>query len=157
VYQRQDQIIENRDQLEVILVRAHVEAKKAWEIGATENEMKDILTGIRHAQWRWDYAAASHGGSFHSPVEISRTIAGAIDIAQEARIMLARLLINKGYQGEVPYPDISTKAKAQQFIGLDMEALNAEKALFMQNIVPLWDQAAEERHSAWGTRSLQSN
>jgi nitrite reductase (cytochrome c-552) len=155
VYQRQDQIIENRDQLEVILVRAHVEAQKAWELGATESEMKDILTAIRHAQWRWDYAAASHGGSFHSPVEISRTIAGAIDIAQEARIMLARLLIIKGYQGEVPYPDISTKAKAQQFVGLDMETLNAEKALFLQNIVPLWDQAAEERHRAWGSRSLQ--
>lgn len=155
VYQRQDQIIENRDQLEVILVRAHVEAKKAWDLGATESEMKDILTAIRHAQWRWDYAAASHGGSFHSPVEISRTIATGIDIAQEGRIMLARLLIKKGFDGEVPYPDISTKAKAQQFIGLDMDALNAEKEIFLKNIVPQWDKAADERHAAWGSRSLQ--
>ena len=67
VYERQDKIIENRDKLEELIVRAHLEAKKAWDMGATDAEMKDILTGIRHAQWRWDYAAASHGGSFHAP------------------------------------------------------------------------------------------
>jgi nitrite reductase (cytochrome c-552) len=33
--------------------------------------MKEILQGIRHAQWRWDYAAARHGASFHAPIEIS--------------------------------------------------------------------------------------
>ncbi|MDD4109838.1 MAG: ammonia-forming cytochrome c nitrite reductase subunit c552, partial [Prolixibacteraceae bacterium] len=75
VYERQDRVIENRDELERLLVRAHIEAQKAWELGATEDQMADILQNIRHAQWRWDYAAASHGGSFHSPVEISRTIA----------------------------------------------------------------------------------
>jgi len=149
VYQRQDQIIENRDQLERLLVRAHTEAQKAWELGASEEEMADILTAIRHAQWRWDYAAASHGASFHSPVEISRTIATAIDIIQEGRIKLARLLLVKGFDGEVPYPDISTKAKAQAFIGLDMDALNAEKELFLKNIVPQWDKAAEARHASW--------
>ena len=149
VYQRQDQIIGNRDQLERLLVRAHVEAKKAWELGATDEEMADVLTAIRHAQWRWDYVAASHGGSFHSPVEVSRTIASAIDIIQEGRIRLARLLLNRGYKWEVPYPDISTKAKAQRFIGLDMDALNAEKAFFLQTLVPVWDSIAAERHASW--------
>lgn len=145
VYQRQDQIIENRDQLERLLVRAHVEAKKAWELGATESEMEDILTAIRHAQWRWDYSAASHGGSFHSPVEVSRTIGTAISIVQEGRIELVRLLMNKGFTGPVPYPDIATKSKAQQFIGLDMDALHAEKEFFLGNIVPVWDSLAAER------------
>lgn len=149
VYQRQDQIIENRDQLERLLVRAHTEARKAWELGATEEEMADIVTAIRHAQWRWDYAAASHGGSFHSPVEVSRTIATAIDMVQEGRIMLARLLLSRGLTGEVPYPDISTKAKAQQFIGLDMDALHAEKESFLHTLVPLWDSVAAERHRSW--------
>ncbi|HER10061.1 MAG TPA: ammonia-forming cytochrome c nitrite reductase [Bacteroides sp.] len=149
VYQRQDQIIENRDQLERLLVRAHTEAQKAWELGATEDEMKEILTAIRHAQWRWDYAAASHGASFHSPVEVSRTIATAIDIIQEGRIRLARLLLNRGFTAEVPYPDITTKAQAQQFIGLDMDALNAAKALFLQTLVPVWDSIAAERHASW--------
>src|SRR5690606_31386585 len=127
VYERQDRIAENRKELEKQLVRAHVEAQKAWELGATENQMKDILTGIRHAQWRWDYVAASHGGSFHSPVESGRTIANGITIAQETRIKLARLLADLGHNQEIPYPDIATKEKAQEFIGLDMENLHEEK------------------------------
>jgi nitrite reductase (cytochrome c-552) len=149
VYERQDRIIENRDELEKLLVRAHVEAQKAWELGATEEQMKDILTGIRHAQWRWDYAAASHGGSFHSPVEIGRTIANGIAIAQEARIKLTRLLAQFGMNEEIPYPDISTKAKAQEFIGLDMDKLNAEKQEFLRTMVPEWDKEAAEREASW--------
>jgi len=31
---------------------AHLEATKAWELGATEEEMKPVLMDIRHAQWR---------------------------------------------------------------------------------------------------------
>ncbi len=148
VYDRQDKIIENRDKLEELVVRAHVEAKKAWDVGATEDQMKDILMGIRHAQWRWDYAAASHGGSFHSPVETSRVIATGIDITQETRIKLARLLAQLGHNEEVPYPDISTKAKAQEFIGLDMEKLNKEKKSFKENLVPQWIKEAQAREKS---------
>ena len=99
----------------------HVEAKYAWDNGATEDQMKDILMDIRHAQWRWDYAAASHGGSFHSPVEIGRIITTGIEIAGEGRVKLARLLASMGHNEEVPYPDITTKAKAQTYIGLDVK------------------------------------
>lgn len=149
VYDRQDKIIQNRDKLEELLVRAHVEAKKAWDLGATEEQMKDILMDIRHAQWRWDYSAASHGASFHAPVETGRVIANGITIAQEARIKLARLLASLGHNEEVPYPDIATKAKAQQFIGLDMDQLEAEKAVFLQNVVPEWDRKAKEREARY--------
>ncbi len=147
VYTRQDMIIQNRDKLEELVVRAHVEAKTAWELGATDAQMKDILMDIRHAQWRWDYAASGHGGSFHSPVEISRVIGTGIDVAQEGRIKLARLLLNLGYKGEVPYPDITTKAKAQEFIGLPMDKLNNEKQRFLKDLVPQWNKKAEERES----------
>ncbi len=92
VYTRQKKSTESRLKLEDALVKAHIEAKKAWDLGATEVQMKDILTDIRHAQWRWDYAAASHGGSFHSPVEIGRVISSGLDAAAEARIKLSRLL-----------------------------------------------------------------
>ena len=51
------------------LVRAHYEAAAAWEAGATEEELKDALTAIRHAQWRWDFAIASHGVHMHNPTE----------------------------------------------------------------------------------------
>jgi len=154
VYERQDRIIENRDELERLIVRSHVEAKAAWDYGATEEQMKEILQGIRHAQWRWDYSAASHGASFHSPVETGRVIATGITIAQETRIKLARLLAELGHNEEIAYPDISTKALAQKYIGLDIPALQAEKNTFLQNLVPQWDAQAEQRESGWVIKTL---
>jgi len=149
VYERQDRIIENRDKLEEILVRAHVEAKKAWDLGATEEIMKPVLVKIRHAQWRWDYAAASHGGSFHSPVETGRIISTGLTRGQDARILLARILADLGHNKPIAYPDIATKAKAQKYIGLDMKKLRAEKAAFKKNILPKWDKQAAERESKY--------
>jgi nitrite reductase (cytochrome c-552) len=149
VYDRQLKIIENRDELEKLLVRAHVEAKLAWDKGATQEQMKDILMDIRHAQWRWDYAAASHGGSFHSPVEISRVIASGITIAQEGRLKLARQLARLGYNEPVSYPDIDTKAKAQEYIGLPMEELKADKKSFLEHVIPEWDKQAAEREKTY--------
>jgi nitrite reductase (cytochrome c-552) len=154
VYERQRRIIENRDVLEELIVRAHVEAKKAWDLGATEEQMKDILWDIRHAQWRWDYAAASHGGSFHSPVETSRVISKGITIAQEARIKLARLLSKLGFNEEVPYPPIETKADAQKFIGLDAEKLKSNKRQFISNTLPKWLEKAKQREKEWGVKQL---
>jgi nitrite reductase (cytochrome c-552) len=149
VYERQDKIIENRDKLEVLLVRAHVEAGKAWELGATEIEMKEILKDIRKAQWRWDFVAASHGASFHAPLEMGRVLGAGLTYAQEARIKLARLLVKKGFDGEVSYPDISTKAKAQKYIGLDMVKLNAEKEIFKKTTLVNWLNQAKERESKY--------
>jgi nitrite reductase (cytochrome c-552) len=149
VFDRQDKVIENRDKLEELIVRAHLEAKKAWDLEASEDEMQEILMGIRHAQWRWDYAAAAHGGSFHAPLETSRIISTGITIAQETRIKLSRLLASKGFNEELPYPDISTKAKAQEFIGLDMAKLNKEKEEFLETVVPQWLEQAKEREASW--------
>ncbi len=126
------------DKPETLLVRSHVEAKTAWDKGASEEQMKDILNDIRRAQWRWDFSAAGHGNSFHSPVEISRIIAGGIAFAQEARVRLARVLSSLGYNQEVPYPDINTKTKAQEYTGLDMKKLNEEKQVFIGTIIPEW-------------------
>ena len=154
VYERQDRIIENRDKLEELLVRAHVEAKLAWDKGATEEQMKDILMDIRHAQWRWDYAAASHGGSFHSPVETGRVISTGITIAQEGRIKLARLLANLGHNKEVAYPDIETKEKAQKFIGLNADKLNSDKQQFLDEIVPKWLEEAKKREASWSVKRI---
>lgn len=154
VYERQDKIKQNRDKLEVLLVRAHVEAGKAWELGANENQMTAILQDIRHAQWRWDFVAASHGGSFHSPIESARIISMGIDIAQEARIKLARVLASVNFNQEIPYPDIATKAKAQKYIGLDIEKMNADKKRFMDEVVPEWDAKAAEREATYETSNI---
>lgn len=155
VYERQDRIIENRDKLEELLVRAHIEAKYAWDHGATEQQMKQILMDIRHAQWRWDYAAASHGGSFHSPVETLRVISTGINIAQEGRLKLARLLAQLGHNKEIPYPDINTKEKAQQYIGLDINKLKKEKQQFVEDVLPKWLEEAKKRESSWDVKSLK--
>ncbi|CAH8283315.1 nitrite reductase (cytochrome c-552) [Mariniflexile fucanivorans] len=157
VYDRQQKAAENRIKLEDFLVKAHIEAKKAWDLGATEEQMKDILMDIRHAQWRWDYAAASHGASFHAPVEIARVLGGGFSIVQDARVKLARLLAELGHNKPVDMPDISTKEKAQEYIGLDIEKLKQEKKEFKKNLVPKWLEAAKKRESTYGSKKIAQN
>src|SRR5690606_12239040 len=147
VYDRQRKATENRIKLEDLLVKAHIEAGKAWELGATDAQMKDILMSIRHAQWRWDYTPASHGASFHSPVEVGRVLGSGLAEAQEARVKLVRLLANLGYTDAVPMPAISSKEKAQKFIGLDMEKLINEKEKFKTNALPKWLEEAKAREA----------
>lgn len=149
VYSRQDKIKENVNILENLLVKAHVEAKAAWDKGANEKQMQTILMDIRHAQWRWDYSVAAHGASFHSPVETGRIVSSGINIAQEARIKLTRLLADLGYNKEVEMPDISTKARAQEYIGLDMAKLNTNKEEFLETVVPQWLEEASQRESKY--------
>lgn len=148
VIDRQNSIIEIRDRAEVLLVKAHVEAKAAWDAGATEEEMKNVLTLIRHSQWRWDYAAASHGGSFHAPIETARIIGTSIEKSQEARILLSKILLKYGIN-EVDYPDIDTKAKAQSYIGLDMTNLKSEKNAFLNGLLIDWITEAEAREKTY--------
>jgi nitrite reductase (cytochrome c-552) len=156
VYERQDKLIQNRDKLEELLVRGHLEAKAAWDAGATEVQMAPILQDLRHAQWRWDFVAAGHGNSFHAPVECARIVGTGLEKAQNARIQLARLLSKLGVEGEVPYPDLSTKAKAQAFIGLDLDKLKAEKAAFKKNLLPKWLEEAKKREEGWGKKMSHS-
>ena len=139
VYISQDKIKEIRDKAEIMLMKAHVEAKKAWDADADEKEMKPVLDRIRNAQWYWDYAAASHGASFHAPLETARIISLSLEESQEARVILARILVERGITDEIPYPDIYSKTKAQEYIGLPMGQLLSEKNEFLRTIVPGWD------------------
>ena len=100
--------------------------------------MKPILQLIRSSQWRWDYAFASHGASFHAPQEVQRLFSDGLVQAQEARLQLSKVLAKHGFIGDVPMPDISTKEKAQAYIGLDMKKLNDKKQRFLKEIVPKW-------------------
>ncbi len=152
-----DKVLNARGILEHLLVKLHIEAEFAWKQGATEEQMKDILMDIRHAQWRWDYAAASHGGAFHAPIEALRVISTGIEIAQDGRLKLVRVLSELGYTDEVPMPDVSTKAKAQTYIGLDMDKLNAEKQDFINNILPQWMDKAEKREATYITNTASGN
>jgi nitrite reductase (cytochrome c-552) len=59
--------------------------------------------------------------------------------------MLAKVLAKHGFIGDVPMPDISTKAKVQKYIGLDMNTLNDNKKRFLQEIEPKWIEEARKK------------
>lgn len=143
VYERQQKANELRVLLEKELAKAHIEAKFAWDKGATENEMKEILMLIRQAQWRWDFGVSSHGGSFHAPQETMRILGHGLNKAFQARMAINKVLVSHRYTDDVPLPDISTKEKAQQYIGLDMPAEKAAKDKFLKEVVPGWLQKAK--------------
>lgn len=141
---RKAQIKEIKLKAERQLVHAHFEAKAAWDAGATPEEMAAALQDIRHAQWRWDYAIASHGIHMHAPEVGLHVLATSLEKSSEARAKLVRILAKKGITDEIKLPDISTKAKAQAAIGLDMPKLEAEKAEFIKTVVAGWDESAKK-------------
>ncbi|MEA5043921.1 MAG: ammonia-forming cytochrome c nitrite reductase subunit c552, partial [Petrimonas sp.] len=110
---------------------------------ATEAQMKEVLQLLRQSQWRWDYAVASHGGSFHSPIEFQRILSLSLDRAHKARFAISKVLAQLGHIGDVPMPDISTKEKAQAYIGLDIPKEREAKKQFMETVVPKWLETAK--------------
>ena len=144
VYERQEKCTEVRNRAEQELARAHFEAKFIIDKGASEAEMKPIQALLRKSQWRWDYAIASHGATFHAPQEVTRLLANAVDYAQQARLLIAKVAARHGHTGDIPVPDYSTKAKAQMAIGLDMPTLKAKKQKFLETIVPKWIEDAKK-------------
>lgn len=147
--ERKQKVGELKTSAETQLVKAHFEAKAAWDAGATEAEMKPILMDIRHSQWRWDYATASHGVAAHAADEALRILGTSVDKAANARIKLAQLLAAKGVKQPIAYPDTSTKAKAQAALGMDMKTMNAEKEAFKKNLVPKWQEEAKKREATY--------
>ncbi|MBU1399348.1 MAG: ammonia-forming cytochrome c nitrite reductase subunit c552, partial [Bacteroidetes bacterium] len=112
VYERQDRMEELRRLAEKALAAVHLEAKAAWDAGATEAEMKPVLKLIRHAQWRWDWVAAANALGFHAPFEAMRVIGTSVQKAEEARREVALVLVKHGQKYPLDLPDYSTKEKA---------------------------------------------
>jgi nitrite reductase (cytochrome c-552) len=138
VYDRQEKISELRRISEKNMAKLHIEAKAAWDSGASEADMEEILQLIRHAQWRWDWVAAANSMGFHSPAEALRVLGTSIQKAQEARILLTSVFQKYGVTYPIEMPDISTKEKAQEFIGLDMEQIIRNKNLWKEETLPKW-------------------
>ncbi|GLP96552.1 ammonia-forming cytochrome c nitrite reductase subunit c552 [Paraferrimonas sedimenticola] len=115
-----------RTKVEDLLVKAHYEAKAAWDAGATWPQMNTAIMAIRHSQWRWDFAVSSHGVAAHNPQEAKALLNKSLEQVSLARVELAKLLATLKVD-EVEYPDYSSKASAQKAIGLDMPALNQQK------------------------------
>ncbi len=120
-----------------VIGKAHLEAGKALELGATAAEMQPIQQDIRHAQWRWDYSIASHGSFFHAPEETLRILGSAINKGQDARVKL-RIVLARYNAAEYVAPDFSTKEKAQQVIGLPYDKLVNEKNSFLNSLREEW-------------------
>ncbi|MFN3638116.1 MAG: ammonia-forming cytochrome c nitrite reductase [Chloroherpetonaceae bacterium] len=156
VNSRQDKVMEVRKMVEFALFRAHLEAKAAWDNGATEDEMKPVLTLIRHAQWRWDWVAAANGVGFHSPVEALRTLSTALEKAIEAHAKLLVILAKHGVTEPIALPTFKSKAEAQAFVGLDMKKLEQEKEEFFKTVVPKWDEAAKAREQKLSSMLMPS-
>lgn len=140
--------LERKNQLNVIamnsLAAAHLTAKKAWEVGATEAEMQPVIDTIRSAQWLWDYSIASHGSFFHAPGETLRLLGVANNKAQDARVALAGILAKYGVV-DYQVPDFSTKEKAQALAGVPYEKLVEDKLNFKQGLMQQWlNEAVEE-------------
>jgi len=108
----QTKVLNARGTAEDALVRAHFDVAAAIQVGAGEAELAGARKLLRHAQFRWDYVAANNGLGFHSPQESMRILGDAIDQAQRARLLTARILARKGVTAEPKYPDISTREKA---------------------------------------------
>ncbi|MFA0432379.1 ammonia-forming nitrite reductase cytochrome c552 subunit [Vibrio cyclitrophicus] len=147
VSSRKAQVLNMKLTAEKQIVAAHFEAGAAWEAGATEQEMEPILLDIRHAQWRWDYAIASHGIHMHAPEIALEVLGTAVDRAADARTKIVRLLAKKGITDPIEIPDISTKEAAQKALGMDMDKMNAEKQHFLDTVVPKWEEQAEKREA----------
>ncbi|SES69579.1 ammonia-forming cytochrome c nitrite reductase [Prevotella sp. kh1p2] len=144
VYEREKKVYDFAGKVDKELAYAHIYAKFAWEHGATEKEMERALMDIRKSQWRWDYALAGHGAPFHAPQEVMRLLADAMEYAKDAQLQVTKVVARHGYTADIPLPDISTKAKAQQYIGLDMKKLNQKKQQFLDTYVPKWIETARK-------------
>ena len=129
--------------LQTLVIRAKYVTAKAKMTCETQFTNVSVLDLLRQSQWRWDYAVASHGGSFHSPIEYQRIMSLSLDRAHKARFELSKVLAQLGFIGDVPLPDVSTKAKAQAYIGLDMAKERADKKVFMETVVPEWIKTAK--------------
>ena len=97
---------------EEALVHAHFDIAAAVQAGATDDDVQAARTKVRQAQFRWDYISATNGMGFHSPQESTRILGEAANLAQQARVEMARLLGRLGVTVVPTYPDVSTRQKA---------------------------------------------
>ncbi len=144
VYDRQDAVYGMRMKLEKQLAKVHFKAKFLWDNGATEEQMKPTLALIRKSQWRWDMVHSSHGAAFHAPIESERLLSDGLIYAYQAENNLDVLKEKLNIKTAFVMPDISTKAKAQKEIGLDIPKEEAAKKKFLETIVPKWIEEAKK-------------
>lgn len=108
----QTKVARAKQSAEEVLVKAHLDIGAALQAGVTDGELAAARTLVREAQYRWDFVSSHNGVGFHAPQECSRILGDSARQAQEARLVVARLLAAKGISSEPAYPDSSTREKA---------------------------------------------
>ena len=129
------------------LGKAHLETGKAMELGATDEELKEIRTLIRHGQFKADMAIAAHGNYFHAPEETLRLLSDGNNDAQKARLLLVKVLAKYGAIDYIA-PEFDTKEKAQILAKVDLAALATEKMKFKQTLEQEWKKEAKAKGRA---------
>jgi len=143
VSDHQDKLLEIRNRVEDELAKAHLMTEAILKSGVDPKDeiLKPVHALLRQAGWRWDYGVASHGAAFHAPVETARILSAALDKSLLAQMEAQKILTARNITFTMP--DVSDKAKAQAYIGLNMEALRAAKKEFMATVVPAWIEKAK--------------
>jgi len=103
-------------QAEKAIVYAHFDIAAAIRAGVGDEDLKPVRLLIRHAHFRWDFVSASNGMGFHSSQESMRILADAIDMAQQARVLVAQINAARGNKDIPVYPDLSTRQKAMEAV-----------------------------------------
>lgn len=122
---------------------AHLEAKKAWESGATEAEMSSVLADIRSAQFKWN--SLYRGAYFHAPEQTLSALGDSINKAQRARLNIASILAKHGVTNYIA-PIYSSKKEAFALLSLPQkdEAIEA-KCESIEQIVAEWGKISKEK------------
>ncbi|MEZ6855105.1 ammonia-forming cytochrome c nitrite reductase subunit c552 [Halodesulfovibrio aestuarii] len=118
------------------LTKAHLEAGKAWEAGATEEEMAPVLADIRSSFWKWNSVARA--AYFHAPEQTLKALADSNNKAQSARLALASILVKHGVTDYVA-PEFKTKEEALSILSLPhrKEYMQA-KCKFYETLAKKW-------------------
>lgn len=66
----------------------------------------------------------------------------SIEKAYQAQVLLQKVMI--AHNVNFTMPDVSTKEKAQAYIGLNMAEKKAAKDKFLQTVVPQWIEEAKK-------------
>ena len=69
----------------------------------------------------------------------------SIQKVEQARREIAALFVKQGWKYPVDMPDISTKEKAQLYIGLNPEKMKSGKTEFLKTTTVKWDEEATKR------------
>ena len=76
-------------------------------------------------------------------METQRILSHSLDKTHQATLELQKLLFKLG-KPEYKMPDISSKDKAQAYIGLNMKEIREKKEVFKKTMVPEWIQTARK-------------